>query len=346
MKSQCRTILAGMLAAFCAIISFQPASAYNLSSAAPKSITSLEFANSGGGASISNIKYWAGGTSFMVRGVSQITNYDMRLGINTASIPANSLVWITMSVSNAYTGEAPLCFTGGYGYEIIDCDINGDNGNYTISSLGYTTGDRTYLALYNYVVNNNLTQATSGARVTINDPYISTVTDRGLTDSDISAIKGYIDGLEGGISSIGTDVNRIKDLVDWTNNDVFAIRGILEDKQQAEQDATDNIENQSTSDSEYSSSTNQQTTSLINAFGGFVSAIGNIQATNCDLSLPLPDFMGGTRTVNACTAKSDGGNDVITIINVASSIMAIIFYIPFALMMINLIYKEIRSFTN
>lgn len=350
MKIKCRTILAGMLAALCAIISFQPANAYTLSSAAPKSITSLEWANSGGGSTISNIQYWSGGTTFRIlQHQTNDVNYDMRLGINTASIPANSLVSITMSVSGANTHHAPLCFTGGYGFEILDCDINGDNANYTISALGYTTGDRTYLALFNYVVNRNLTQAdtnTSTVNVSINDPYVTTVTDRGLTDSDIATIKQRLSNINDDVYNSRLKLDDIKDtLQDILDNLEDASESIIDTNERQNQ-ATDNIENQSTSDSEYSQSTNQQTTSLISAFGGFVSALGSIQATNCNLSLPLPNFVGGTTTVNACTAKTDGGNDVINIINIASSIVAIIFYIPFALMMINLIYKEIRSFTN
>lgn len=340
MKIKCRTILAGMLAALCAIISFQPASADSVSSARSYSITSFNVRN----ANITGTQIVSGSASTFVGAPTA----DLYFAINISpTIPANSLVYLTLSMTGADTANAPVCFSGGWGQQILDCDINGDNGNYTISALIYTTSDRTSLVLYNYVQNPNFT-----GRIRVTAPVAGTVSEP-LTASDIDDIKSYIDGLENGLSDIYSKVWRIQEVTEWTNDDVFAIRGILEDmqesqeaQQQAEQNATDNIENQTTSDSSYSESTNQQTTSLISAFGGFVSAIGNIQATSCDLSLPLPNFMGGTRIVNACTAKTDGGNDVITIINIASSIMAIIFYIPFALMMINLIYKEIRSFTN
>lgn len=115
------------------------------------------------------------------------------------------------------------------------------------------------------------------------------------------------------------------------------------EEEAAEKDleSTENIENQ-TPPSSSETGDGAQATNLINAFSGFVSALGGLSATNCNLTLNFPDFAGGSRVVNVCQNKDKAGN----IISVFSSLTLIVFYVPLAIRLLTMIYNEIRSFTN
>ena len=110
-------------------------------------------------------------------------------------------------------------------------------------------------------------------------------------------------------------------------------------KEQA--DATQEAANNSNTTAQGNSS-NGQTTNLIGVFQNFVSALTNLSATNCNVTLAWPSSLGGNMTVNICRNKDYGGN----IISVFGSLTLIVFYIPFSLKMLSMIYNEIRSFTN
>lgn len=111
-------------------------------------------------------------------------------------------------------------------------------------------------------------------------------------------------------------------------------------QQQQEQNAVSSIENQSTSDIQGSSST--QTTSLIGVMSSFVSALGNVHATSCNLTLAFPSFMGGSQTVNPCLGKDKAP----TIVQAASSMLLIVFFLPLSIILLKMIYNEIRSWTS
>lgn len=114
-------------------------------------------------------------------------------------------------------------------------------------------------------------------------------------------------------------------------------------QQQKEQEAVDNIEDQTPSDISSSGNTeNQASTNLIGAFSNFVSALTNIQTGNCNITLAFPQYAGGSRVVNICQNKDKAGN----LISVFSSLTLIVFYIPLAIRLLTMIYNEIRSYTN
>lgn len=114
-----------------------------------------------------------------------------------------------------------------------------------------------------------------------------------------------------------------------------------EEAAQKEMESAENIENQ-TPPSQSQTGDGAAATNLIGAFSGFVSALGGLSATNCNLTLNFPDFAGGSRVVNVCQNKDKAGN----IISVFSSLTLIIFYVPLAIRLLTMIYNEIRSFTN
>lgn len=104
--------------------------------------------------------------------------------------------------------------------------------------------------------------------------------------------------------------------------------------------ADDNISNQSSSD--INGAENQATTNLIGVLSSFLTQLQSFQPTNCNLSLPFPQFIGGTQTVNICQGKDVLGN----FITIIGTLAMVTFYIPLALVLLKMIYNEIRSFTN
>ena len=106
-------------------------------------------------------------------------------------------------------------------------------------------------------------------------------------------------------------------------------------------DATQNAADESESEAQDNSS-NAQTTNLIGAFQSFVTALTSLNATNCNVTLPFPSNLGGSMQVNICQNKDYAGN----IVSVFGSLTLIVFYIPFSLKLLSMIYNEIRSFTN
>lgn len=107
-----------------------------------------------------------------------------------------------------------------------------------------------------------------------------------------------------------------------------------------EYDAVDNISNQDTSD--IPNSTDQQTTNLIGVISSFITAIGGINATNCQLTLPFPTYAGGSTTVDVCQGKEKAPQ----LVQIGSSMLLLLFFLPLAWLLLKLIYNEIRSWTN
>lgn len=108
-----------------------------------------------------------------------------------------------------------------------------------------------------------------------------------------------------------------------------------------EYEAEDNISSQNTSDIQ--GAENAQTTSIIGTISSFVGAFSNISPSqNCEMDLPFPDFVGGNQRVNICQGKDKAP----AIITIASSLLLILTFVPVAFVVLSMIYREIRSFTN
>lgn len=115
-----------------------------------------------------------------------------------------------------------------------------------------------------------------------------------------------------------------------------------EEAAEKELESSTNIENQTSQNIGGGSSENQQTTNLIGVFSGFLGQLQSFSATNCNLDLPFPAFIGGTQTVNICQGKDVLGN----FITIVGTLAMLTFYIPLAFVLLKMIYNEIRSFTN
>ncbi len=150
------------------------------------------------------------------------------------------------------------------------------------------------------------------------------------------------------INNVRTSINNIYNSLGDTNQKLDDMLDALDtlnqtqsQQQQEEQQATDNISNQSPSDMG-SDVENQQTTSIINLFGSFLSALTSVNAGSCVIQLPFPSYAGGNWTMNICQYKDKAGN----IISLFASATLILFYLPVAWRLLGMIYNEIRSFTN
>lgn len=118
-----------------------------------------------------------------------------------------------------------------------------------------------------------------------------------------------------------------------------------------ETQAENNISNQTTDDID--GATNQQTTNIIGIISNFITTISGLDTsrTSCNISLPFPAFAGGQQNVNVCTGKNywtgysiiGSGNNFF---NIIGRLMLICFFVPICFILLKLIYKEIRSWTN
>lgn len=118
------------------------------------------------------------------------------------------------------------------------------------------------------------------------------------------------------------------------------IINIFNDYNSKEDEAVDNISNQSPSDID--SGDDSSATNLIGVISGFLSYITNFQAGTCVVTLPFPSFTGGSWQMNLCQFKDKAGQ----LVSVFSSLTMIVFFIPICWKLLNMIYNEIRSFTN
>lgn len=121
---------------------------------------------------------------------------------------------------------------------------------------------------------------------------------------------------------------------------VIDMSNSIDERNQKEYDAVDNIDNQNSSDID--GAENQQTDNLIGIISSFVTALSSFSATDCNLNLPLPAFVGGNTSVNICQGKDILGN----FITLFSTLTVLLFYVPLAWLLLKMIYNEIRSWTN
>lgn len=144
----------------------------------------------------------------------------------------------------------------------------------------------------------------------------------------------------GSINDVKNAINSLNSNINSTNRKLDNISENQEERAQKEDEAIDNIDNQTPSDIDDGNASNTQ--NIIGALQSFLSALQNLQATNCNVDLAFPSFAGGTRTVNICQNKEFTGN----IVSIVGSVILVFFYLPLAFAMCRLIYNEIRSFTN
>jgi hypothetical protein len=125
-----------------------------------------------------------------------------------------------------------------------------------------------------------------------------------------------------------------------TTQAVDDLKSSVDAQNQLENDAVSDIGSQN--GTEFGNISNQQSTNLIGVLSSFLSTITAWQPTNCNISLPFPNYVGGTQSFNLCTVPSEATN----LIQIGSSLLLITFYLPLALYLLRLIYGEIRGFSG
>lgn len=144
-------------------------------------------------------------------------------------------------------------------------------------------------------------------------------------------------------SDIIAAINRLNTTITGIVDKFDDLKDVIEQGQEQEQEATENIENQTPEDiSSEGQTENTQTTSIINVFGGFLSALSGVNTGSCVVNLPFPSYAGGTWQMNICQNKDKAGN----IVSLFGSATMIFFFLPVAWRLLGMIYNEIRSFTN
>lgn len=207
-----------------------------------------------------------------------------------------------------------------FNYSII-CKYTGSNNG--VPQIGFKVQSSSQLDVFHFsVLNWFLWQYRSNA----------------YDDTDvINAINNVRSSINNIYNSLGDTNQKLDDMLDALDT----LNESQTQQQQQEQEATDNISNQSPSDMG-SDVENQQTTSIINLFGSFLSALTSVNAGSCVIQLPFPSYAGGNWTMNICQYKDKAGN----IISLFGSATLILFYLPVAWRLLGMIYNEIRSFTN
>ena len=142
------------------------------------------------------------------------------------------------------------------------------------------------------------------------------------------------------IPNNGLDIN-FNVSQDPTTTAIGGLENTIQQQYNKENEAINNIENQTVP----SGTDNQQSTNLIGVITDFVRVITYIDTNqNCNLTLPFPDFFGGSRNVNICNGKQVFNGTVF--IGAFANLTLIAFFIPLAYNLLKMIYNEIRSFTN
>lgn len=129
------------------------------------------------------------------------------------------------------------------------------------------------------------------------------------------------------------------------NNLLEAQNRLMQEQYDRENQSIDNIEGQSSSD--IPNSSNQQTSNLIGIITGFISTItGYGTGNSCVISLPFPEFAGGTQTVNVCNDRDKLAMNNLNYVMIFANLAMVCFFVPICFILLRMIYKEIRSWTN
>lgn len=327
-----------------------PANAYILTSASKAGITSINTSGSGG-TTATQYQAFNGGVTFTLTNVNiSSNNLFMALELDT-TILEQSLVYVTMSVSGASTGYAPMCFTGSYNRQVIDCDVNGDNGNYTITGVFYMTSAVGSVVLYNHVPVLNLKNAT-GIRMSVNDVYYSHVS-KEFSDTDVNIVKNLLTDIKNGTNTLSTDMKtymnqesarwvQIKDFLQDSAEAQAETNEKLDREWEQEQDDRDNIEQQSSDVNDAAESSSEDATeagtTLLAAFSAFVTAITNASPSNCNIDMDLGNLDLGV--VNLCQLSLPPALSAI------GSILLIAFCVPLSIATATKMIRLFRSFSG
>lgn len=285
--------------------------------------------------------------------------YLQSLVIRTSSsIPANSLVYVTMSVTGAGANDAPLAFTGSQFAPVVWSSISGDNQNYTVAGLFYYASADNNVNLYFNVQNWNFNKGTSIVHITVSKPVSFKIKNSaGLTASDLNNINTRLNNINTDIwniyentEAIADDTAGIRDDIYNTRQAVSAIQSAIGDLstqqqatndkldrewQQEQQDRQDYEDAQTDSQDSASDATDQTETATANLttiIGSLVSDIKDTPASNCQL--PVND-MGANGvldlgTLDLCQLPTEFRNTITIITSIVVTLAC--FWLSYSLL--------------
>ena len=148
----------------------------------------------------------------------------------------------------------------------------------------------------------------------------------------INNLNSTLNTMSGKLNNLGT----IADRQNVTNQKLDQLYQQQQQEQAKEDQAIDNIEDQTASD--ITGTDNQNTTNLIGLFSSFVTAMGNASSTNCNFDGDFGNLDLGQ--MNFCRDNPPA------IVQVIGSLVLIAVFVPLAYFLVNRIIAEVRSFTN
>lgn len=328
-KSAFSAVLLVLLLLLSSLFFSSPVSAYTLSATTKRQITGVTYSTPN--QSISDVIYNNSNSAvkFIIgnTGATLWSTSNVYLTINV-SIPANSIASVSMSVSGANTGSAPQCFSGDGRQQVIDCDINGDNGNYTVSALFYITTATSTLNLYSYTPNQNLGMG-NGIVVDIGPVVTSTVNAEGLSSQDITDIKFRLSQIDqwtfDSAVRLETIIPMIQDIID-AQSDAQAEQEETNDKldrqwqqeQQDRQDYEDAVDDSETGAQDAGADVDNASSTIVGNISSIITAIINSPSTDCMLSVHTgASGVLQLNNMNLCSAPPE----VLNLIHVISGIV-------------------------
>ena len=268
---------------------------------------------------------------------------DMKLNLNNSANVSKTKKFKFDTIFSVETGSSeitlatPMCPLGKGSFVIDDCyfeELSQVQAVTTFKQFYYSTGggnlqgwsaddvSGNYFYILHIIGHYNSNNDTSISSINLSRPYFTVYNSFDTQDA----------------YPIDVELTLFFSTIQFYSEDESA-----EDKAaQKELESTTNIENQTSQNTTGGTSENQQTTNLIGVFSGFLTELQSFSATDCNLDLPFPSFIGGTQTVNICQGKDVLGN----FITVVGTLAMLTFYIPLCFVLLKMIYNEIRSFTN
>lgn len=249
-----------------------------------------------------------------------------------------SISFLNAAGNNSFDGRLPIAVRSGFenSFTIVDVEVSNVSPSQSVM----------YLVLHRK--NNTLPTGTFPIQIFTQEDYFVLFQNECVSNggwltkikwNEQASLPNYTNQLNSINSSIQQILNTPQvtpQQINDVNNKLDDLNTSVENRNRAEFDSVDNINNQTPSD--ISDSTDQHTTNLMGIFSSFVSAVTAAGATNCNIVANWGHLNLGT--LNLCRDQPPA------FVSVIGSIVLIVILVPCAYWLVMRILAEIRSFTN
>ena len=320
-------VLLVLLSLALSLLPCSPASAYTFSGAKKIPISGVQFTAP---AIRANQLIYNGSNSSIqfdtvTTGVQSWTYTSLFFQLNfNQTIPANSLVSVSMSVSHSNPNDAPVCFSGDFGQQLVFCDISGDNQNYTITGLFFYTTAYSNLKLYSYTSNANITLGTPA--ISVGPVVASTVNEEGLSDAQLQGLITQIDYVVQNTDVTRNGVRQQLDDIATALDDISSSsdRQWQQDQQDRQDAETQSTESQSSAD-DATSDMEQATQSLTDTMGAF---LATFSTPSGDCTIPIndlgPNGVLDLGNINLCSIPDEMHSTITLVLNLIGVLVSIV----------------------